>query len=80
MHRNVTRTLIALGFAGALAVGTAAPTLAQGIYFDAPGVHVGVGKRHYRSYYDDGPYYRSYGYYDARPYWRHRGYRYHDRW
>jgi len=75
---TLTRTLIALGFAGALAVGTAAPTLAQGLYFSGPGVSVGIGDgwhgyrhRHFRHYgyydrYYDGPYYRrhAYRYYD----------------
>ena len=82
MHSTVTRTLVALGFVGAMAVGTAAPTLAQGIYFNGPGVSVGIGDR---GYYGHRRHYRSdryYSYYDRddRPYWRHRGYRTYDRW
>jgi len=76
---TVTRTLIALGFVGALAVGTAAPTLAQGIYFNGPGVSVGVGDGWHG--YRHRPYYRDYGYYDDGPYWHRRhAYRYYDRW
>jgi hypothetical protein len=80
MHRNVTRTIAALGFAGAIAVGlTATPAAAQGIYFGGPGVSVGIGDG---GWYGHRRYYRDYGYYDHRPYrWgRHYGYRYRDDW
>jgi len=70
MTRNVTRALAALGFVGAMAVGTATPTLAQGVYLDGPGFAVGVG-RPYHHYYR-GPY-AYYGHpYHHRYYWRHR--------
>jgi len=76
---TLTRTLIALGFAGALAVGTAAPTLAQGVYFSGPGVSVGIGDGWHG--YRHRHVYRDYGYYDDGPYWRGRhAYRYYDRW
>jgi hypothetical protein len=78
--RTLTKTLAALGFVGALAVGTAAPTLAQGVYFSGPGVSVGVGDgwRGYGYRHRD---YRHYGYYDDGPYWHRRhAYRYYDRW
>jgi hypothetical protein len=54
---------------GAMAIGTTVPVMAAGIYFNAPGVHVGVGTGH--------PYYRHYGYYGYHPYYRHGWYRYH---
>jgi hypothetical protein len=55
--------LAALAFVGTVAIGTAAPAMAQ-VYFEGPGVEVGVGPRwhdHYRS----GPYYHHHHY------WRH---------
>ena len=66
--RMMAKTMVALGFVGAMAVGTASPTLAQGVYFSGPGVEFGIGRpyygdRYYRSY--DGPYVyfgRSYNY------------------
>jgi len=62
MRRNLPRTLAALAI-GAMAIGTAAPAVAQ-VYFEGPGVEFGVGPRwHHRYYYDH-----------ARPYhhsWRH---------
>jgi hypothetical protein len=52
--KTAAKAAMALGFAGAVA-GTlafsAAPASAQGFYFDAPGVHVGVGVPHHRHYY-----------------------------
>ena len=69
MTRNVAKTLFALGFVGAIAVGTATPTLAQGVYFDGPGVHVGVGHPWYRHHY-----YGPYAYYGP----HHRDWRYHE--
>ena len=41
--RTLAKTAVALGFIGATAIGTTASVQAQGFYFDAPGVHVGVG-------------------------------------
>ena len=42
MRRYVPRTLAALAFVSAMAIGTAAPTMAQGVYFEGPGVEIGV--------------------------------------
>ena len=59
MRRYVPRTLAALAFVSAMAIGTAAPTMAQGVYFQGPGVEFGVGPRWHRDYYyDHGPRYR----------------------
>ena len=59
MRRYVPRTLAALAFVSAMAIGTAAPTMAQGVYFQGPGVEFGAGPRWHRDYYyDHGPRYR----------------------
>ncbi|MGC2076921.1 MAG: hypothetical protein WA728_12985 [Xanthobacteraceae bacterium] len=50
--RTLARTVVALGFVGAMAIATTAPVMAQGIYFNAPGVHIGVGHPYHRHYYD----------------------------
>ncbi len=67
MTRNLAKTLGALAFVGAMAIGTAAPTMAQ-VYFDGPGIEFGVGPRWHRDYYYDHgrPYhhYWRHGYYD----------------
>ncbi len=84
--RMMAKTMVALGFVGAMAVGTASPTLAQGVYFSGPGVEFGIGRpyygdRNYRSY--DGPYAysgRSYNYYSDRPYYERRQLRQDWRW
>jgi len=71
MTMNMSKTLLALGFAGAMAVGTAAPSMAQGVYLEGPGFGVEVGRPWYRHHY-----YGRYAY--ERPhyrYWRHRHYR-----
>jgi hypothetical protein len=39
-----------LSFIGAMAIGPTGPVQAQGFYFNAPGVHVGVGDPHRRYY------------------------------
>jgi hypothetical protein len=68
MRWNLPRTLAALAFVSAMAIGTAAPSVAQGVYFEGPGVEIGVGPRwHHRDYYYDygRPYHR---------YWRHHYY------
>jgi hypothetical protein len=49
----VTRTLVALGFVGAMAIGTPAPSLAQGVYIGPGGVGIDTGRpadreRYYR--------------------------------
>ena len=64
MTRNLPKILGALAFAGTMAIGTAAPSMAQ-VYFQGPGVEIGVGPRwHHRDYYyDHGPRYHRY--------WRH---------
>ena len=62
--KMIAKTAIALGFFGAMALGTTAPVKADGFYFSAPGIHIGVGgHRHYWGprYYDYAPDY-SYGY------------------
>jgi hypothetical protein len=65
--RNLTKILGAVAFVGALAIGTAAPSMAQ-VYFEGPGVEFGVGPRwHHDYYYDYGRPYHHYwrhGYYD----------------
>lgn len=65
--RTITKTALALGFLGAIAIGGVAP--AQAFSIDAPGVHVHVGPHHrYGSgprYYDQAPGYGP-GYYGYR--------------
>ncbi len=58
--RTLVTALLALGFAGVLAIGATPPAAAQGFYFNAPGVHVRVGHPYHRYY--RGPYYGG-GYY-----------------
>jgi hypothetical protein len=53
MHKKkgktmVTKTLVALGFIGAIAVAGPAPTLAQGVYLQGPGFGVDIGQPRYR--------------------------------
>ena len=67
LTRNLTKGLIALGFVGALAIGTATPSVAQGVYFSGPGFDVGIGAPRYRHHYYYGSPYRQY--------WRHGYYR-----
>jgi hypothetical protein len=51
--RTLAKAAVALSFIGTAAIGTTATVQAQGFYFDAPGVHVGVGDRYYhRRYYN----------------------------
>ena len=68
MRRILPVTVAALAFVSAMAIGTATPTKAQGIYFQGPGVEFGVGPRYHRHYYYDygRPYHRywRHGYYD----------------
>ena len=62
----IRTSLIALGLAGAMAAGTPAPTLAQGVHIGPGGVGIdigrpGYGERHYRGgVYDDYAYDRRY--------------------
>ncbi len=78
--RMLTKTMAALGFVGALVAGTPTPSMAQGFYFEGPGVAFGIGAPRYRHYrYYDEPYvyyggpYRSWAY--ERPYYRQYRYR-----
>ncbi len=55
----LTRTLVALGFMGAMAIASAPPTLAQGVYIGRGGVGIDTGRpRYHDRYYRD----RSYAY------------------
>ena len=84
--RMITTAIAALGFAGAMTVGTPSATQAQGVYFQGPGVEFGIGAPAYRGgyyrYYDyDRPYGYSYGRsYYGRPYVEQRRYRYRHDW
>ena len=62
--RMITRSLIALGFIGTIVGSTAAPAVAQGVYFEGPGFGIGVGRPAYRERY----YNRGYSDYDAYAY------------
>jgi hypothetical protein len=44
----VTRTLLAVGFVGAIALASPAPTLAQGVYIGPGGVGLDTGRRGWR--------------------------------
>ena len=75
--RTITKTLLAFGLvagAATLAMPGAETAKAQGVYFDAPGIHVGVGERrhhrHYRRYYRG---YDTYGYAPRPYYYRNQG-------
>jgi hypothetical protein len=70
--RMLAKTAVALGFLGATAIGTTATVQAQGFYFNAPGVHVGVGAHPYyhRRYYN---YYGGGSYNGCRPGWTVQG-------
>jgi len=59
-QQMLTRTFVALGFVGAMTIGTPAPTLAQGVYVGPGGVRVDTGRPAYleRRYRAD----RSYAY------------------
>ena len=80
--RMITTAIAALGFAGAMTIGTPSATQAQGVYFRGPGVEFGIGRpayreRYYRYYDYDQPYAYSYGRsYYGRPYVEQRRYRY----
>ena len=82
---TMTRTIAALGFIGAVAVGTSSPSAAQGVYFQGPGFGVGIGNPYYgpryRSYDSYGPSYSSGpSYYYDRPYRSERRYYRSHRW
>jgi hypothetical protein len=57
---RVTRALVALGFVGAMAIGTPAPSRAQGVYIGPGGVGIDTGPPRYRERYYRGD--RSYAY------------------
>jgi hypothetical protein len=63
MRSHLTKTLAALALVSAVAVGTAAPAMAQ-VYFGGPGVEIGVGPPWHHDYYYGRPYYHHH-------YWRH---------
>jgi hypothetical protein len=78
--RMITTAIAALGFAGAMTIGTPSATQAQGVYFQGPGVEFGIGRPAYREryyrYYNYDPYAYSYGRsYYGRPYVEQRRYR-----
>ena len=54
--RTLAKTAVALSFVGATAIATTATAQAEGFYFNAPGIHIGVGYPHYHR-----PYYNYYG-------------------
>jgi hypothetical protein len=59
----VTRTLAALGFVGAMAIGTPASSLAQGVYIGPGGIGIDTGRPAYRErYYSGDRIDRSYAY------------------
>ena len=64
----VTRALVALGFVGAMAIGTPAPSLAQGVYIGPGGVGIDTGPPRYRE-----PYYSERHYRGDRGYAYERG-------
>lgn len=71
MTRNLPKILGALAFVGTVAVGTAAPALADDFYVGVPGIGFGIGPRwehrSYDRYYDYGrPYHHHY--------WHHHDY------
>jgi hypothetical protein len=71
----LTKSMLALGFVGAIGMGAPTASVAQGVYIEGPGVSIGVGppyrERHYYRYYDyDRPAVR------VRPYAERRVFRY----
>jgi hypothetical protein len=62
---TLAKAAFALGFVGVMAVGTAAPIMAQGIYLDGRGLNVQLGQPD-RDYRHDGRY-RDSRYYDYSP-------------
>jgi hypothetical protein len=60
---TVLKAALALGFVGAMAMGTTVPVKAQGISVNVPGIHVHVGPhRHYYDRYNGGGGYYGGGY------------------
>jgi hypothetical protein len=58
----VTKTLAALGFVGAMAMATPAPSLAQGVYIGPGGIGIDTGRPAYRERYYRDRDYRGYAY------------------
>jgi hypothetical protein len=54
--RMITKSVVALGFVGALAGATVTTSSAQGIYLQGPGFDVGIGQPAYRERYYPGYY------------------------
>lgn len=82
---TMTKTIAAFGFIGAMAVGTSSPSSAQGVYFQGPGIGIGIGDPYYgpryRNYDYSGPsYYSGPTYYYDRPYRSERRYYRSHRW
>jgi hypothetical protein len=84
--RMITRSMVALGLLGTIAGGTTTPVLAQGVYFEGPGVGIGIGRpayreRYYRGYHDyDGAYaYSGRRYHRAPEVYERRSYRWRER-
>lgn len=65
--RSIAKTALAIGFLSAMALASTAPANAQGVYLNAPGVHVRIGPHHHHyyrggpGYYGGGPGYYGYG-------------------
>ena len=68
--RIIASTLLALGFAGALALSAPSAARAPGFYFQGPGVEFGVGRPWYRDRYYRRDYGRPYAYYRPDDDWR----------
>jgi hypothetical protein len=60
MMRTTAIVALAVGFVGAIAIGATAPAKAQGVYLNAPGVHIGVGNPGYQRQYQEQPRYYDY--------------------
>jgi hypothetical protein len=56
----IRRCLVALGLFSAMAIASPAPTLAQGVHIQGPGVGIDIGRPGYRERYYRGD--RSYAY------------------
>ena len=69
--RALINAAVVLSFISAAAIGSTATVQAQGVYFDAPGVHVGVGGYPYRHRYYN--YYGGGSYNGCRPGWTVQG-------
>jgi hypothetical protein len=54
--RMITKSIVALGFIGAIGGVTATTSSAQGVYFQGPGFDIGIGQPAYRERYYPGYY------------------------